>query len=126
MSPENSHLTGKIKYPIKPYDLKDDIFDGQKFDISERPRKLYNMFKNFKHIEIILTGGVYWVSFRKLFIADIKDFELTLTPGIFINSDEQVFKTYNRILRIFVPGNFIKFINKKWVLCQEREDGKEM
>jgi len=120
----------KIKYPSKPYKVIDDLFEGQIIDkLCQRPNILHNLLKNFKHVEIDIIGGVYFIKYRNLFIANIKDRKLTLTPGIYLNSEVNVFKTYNFLLRNFTNENlFIKFLNKKWVFCkeEEKEDGKEM
>ncbi len=110
-------------YISKPFTPVGSIFEGRKFGICQKPTKLYDLFKNFKYIEIVLIGGVYWISFRGLYIADIVNRELTLTPGIFLHQEKNVFRTFNLLLRTFTDeGLFIKFINKKWVLCKEEEE----
>jgi len=101
------------------YEVITNIFENILFDIHSPPSKLRNMFNNIKHIELDIIQSIYFIKFRGLFIANIHQYQLELTPGICIHQDIHVFKTYNRLLRTFTKNRFIKFINGKWILCKE-------
>lgn len=99
----------------------DKVFEGMLFDIRKSPILLHDTFKNIEHIRIEIIQSIYFIKFRNLFIANIHKGILTLTPGIFIHHEINVFKTYNKLLRVFVKNRFIKFMNDNWILCQNVE-----
>ena len=88
------------------------------------------LFNGFKYLEIEILNGTYYIKYNRSNIADIMDYSITaapenilsFTPGIFIHRKIAVFKTYNKLLKTFATGYFIKYIANKWTLCQEMED----
>lgn len=113
-----------IQYSDKTFTVISDVFNGMKFEnITKSPTVLYKLFTQFKHIEIVVTCGVYFISFRGIYIADIKDRILTITPNIFIHTEKNVFKTINKLLSTFIGNDtFLKSINYKWMLCKTNND----
>lgn len=110
---------GIDKYSYTPID---DVFEGMKFVITNRASILYRIFEHHKYVSIIVTMGVYFISYNGVYVADINNRELTLYPGIFINRNKQVFKIYNKLLTSLVDENTIlKFIGKKWVVCRKEK-----
>lgn len=101
------------------YEVVSNIFENMLFDVGSSPIKLHGMFNNIKHVELDIIQSIYFIKFRGIFIANIHQYQLELTPGIFINHEVHVFKTYNKLLRMFVKNRFVKFINNKWILCKE-------
>jgi len=104
----------------------DDIYSGMHFKVDNHTIKtrLHHTLKNLKYTSVDLICGVYFIKFKEIHVADILEDQLTLTPNTFLNNSRRVFKTYNLLLRKFVKGRyFIKFMNSKWVLCQEDENG---
>lgn len=104
----------------KKFKVIDTVFEGMLFDVAKPPTVLHSLFNRFSYLKIEIITGVYFVSFRNLFIASIKDYQLELTAGFFLHHEKLVFKTYNKLLRVLVKEKyFIKFINNKWILCKE-------
>lgn len=106
-------------YKVINYKIITHIFEGIIFDINSSPSKLHDLFTHIKNVEVEIIQSIYFIKLRGIFIANIHNYQLELTPGIFINRDINVFKTYNKILKVLVKNRFIKFINGKWILCYE-------
>ena len=106
------------------------VFEGMRFHIDNDPYQLHGLFNGFKSIDVEVSNGMYIVQYNKTKIADIMDFSktiapenmLTFTPGIFIHRKIAVFKTYNKLLKTFSKGLFLKFIANKWTLCEDKNE----
>jgi len=110
------------------YKAKNTVFEGMKFHIDNNPIELHKLFIGFKELEVEIFNGAYHVKYHGTSIANIDRPHgenislLTLTPNFFIHRKVAVFKTYNKLLKTFTSGKFIKFIANKWTLCEETEE----
>ncbi len=119
------NLSARIKihksiFKNNNYKAVDTIFEGMKIDICKSPMDLHKILEHVKHVDISILRGVYFVTLRGVYIANIDDMTLTLTPSMFLHRNLDVFKTYNKIIRYIATGKkFIKLIDLKWTLCED-------
>ena len=99
-----------------------NVFEGMMLNINCPPLELHNLFSQFKHIDIVIDKGVYYINYLSQEIAKIQadgEYRLMLLPGGYLNRRIEVFKTYNLLLNTFTDGYFLKYIADKWTLCKK-------